>query len=88
MAISSISSATTIAPQATAPAKADSDNSTSDKSSTTPTPVSDQSSSASTPSAPVVASTVLTQGSGSAHHPHKKHHALPGHPGHQVTKSA
>ena len=87
MAISSVSSVTTIPPQATTPAQADATNAAAVKSPTASSPAADQTSSAA--SAPAgAAPTVLTQGSGSVNHHHKKHHALPGHPGHQINKSA
>ncbi len=82
MAISSVSSSTNVPqssagtqPQATQPQQ------TSDK---TDAGKSDSDKSASTP-----APTVLTQGTGTAHHHKKKiHHPLPGQPGYQVNKKA
>ena len=86
MAISGFSAVTTIAPQSTNLTKAQAaDTAASDNATAKSAPDTDKSSSTATSSAP--AATVLTQGPGAAHGHHKKH-ALPGQPGHQVSKSA
>ena len=82
MAISSISSVTTITPQTTTPAQADAAKSADSDAAKS------ASSDKASPAPATPAPTVLTQGAGSAHHHKKVHHPLPGQPGYVVNKKA
>jgi hypothetical protein len=87
MAISGISSVTTITPQTTTPAQLEAAKSA--PSEAAKSGDSDKASSAASSPAPAAqAPTVLTQGASSAHHHKKPHHPAPGQPGYAVNKKA
>jgi hypothetical protein len=87
MAISGISSVTTITPQTNTPAQADAAKSAA--SDAAKSGDSDKASSPATSPAPAApAPTVLTQGTGSAHHHKKPHHPAAGQPGYVVNQKA